>query len=467
MNLVNEWFRLVSELRGAFKRKQTFNWVVLILMGLSTRFDLAGVTSFMRCLGLKTRCYNRLLDCFHSTASDLKSLSQHWVRTVLKTPSLLRVNERIVLVGDGVKAPKSGKKMPGVKTLHQESDNNSKSEFILGHSCQSVSVLAGNSECTLAVPLTTQIHEGVIFDKKKKVSLLDKMVTMIQDLKINEPFYFVLDAYYAAKNIVEPFLKEDNHIITRLKHNAVAFQPYQSKTPKKGAGRKKLYGTKLHLEKLFLEAPHHYKEASSPVYGEKNVTIRYISTRLLWRPIGKLVQYIAVIHPVRGKILLMCTDTRLSALEVIKLYALRYKIELGFKNSKHTIGAFAYHFWMKCMRRIKKWDGDQDVSQDSEAYQNSVRRKLTAYQCHLQLGAIAQGLLQLISIKCKDQVWQHFGSWLRTIRPNVLPSEMVTRIALQNALPEFLASETEYANLQKFWRDNIDYERSEGLRLAA
>jgi hypothetical protein len=44
---------------------------------------------------------------------------------------------------------------------------------------------------------------------------------------------------------------------------------------------------------------------------------------------------------------------------------------------------------------------------------------------------------------------------------------MVTRIALQNALPEFLVSETEYANLQKFWRDNIDYERSEGLRLAA
>lgn len=38
-----------------------------------------------------------------------------------------------IYVGDGVKASKEAKKMPGVKKLHQESENSSKGEYILGH----------------------------------------------------------------------------------------------------------------------------------------------------------------------------------------------------------------------------------------------------------------------------------------------------------------------------------------------
>jgi hypothetical protein len=33
----------------------------------------------------------------------------------------VRVNGRLILVGDGIKAPKRGKKMPAVKLLHQQS----------------------------------------------------------------------------------------------------------------------------------------------------------------------------------------------------------------------------------------------------------------------------------------------------------------------------------------------------------
>jgi hypothetical protein len=38
-------------------------------------------------------------------------------------PDPPRVNGRRVLVGDGIKVAKSGKKMPGVKLLHQQSDS--------------------------------------------------------------------------------------------------------------------------------------------------------------------------------------------------------------------------------------------------------------------------------------------------------------------------------------------------------
>jgi hypothetical protein len=63
-------------------------------------------------------------------------------------------------------------------------------------------------------------------------------------------------------------------------------------------------------------------------------------------------------------------------------------------------------------------------------------------------------------------VWQYFGSWLRTIRPDVCPSEMVVAIALRNTLPEFLADSTCDPNFTKFIQENLDIERAEGIRLS-
>jgi hypothetical protein len=41
-----------------------------------------------------------------------------------------------IFIADGLKVPKEGKKMPAVKALHQESQDNSKPAFIMGHSFQ-------------------------------------------------------------------------------------------------------------------------------------------------------------------------------------------------------------------------------------------------------------------------------------------------------------------------------------------
>ena len=36
----------------------------------------------------------------------------------------LRINGRCIVVGDGIKVPKRGRKMPAVKLLHQQSESN-------------------------------------------------------------------------------------------------------------------------------------------------------------------------------------------------------------------------------------------------------------------------------------------------------------------------------------------------------
>jgi hypothetical protein len=70
-----------------------------------------------------------------------------------------------------------------------------------------------------------------------------------------------------------------------------------------------------------------------------------------------------------------------------------------------------------------------------------VRRKLGACHRHIQIGLIAQGLLQCLAIHHPRLVWSSFDSWLRTIRPGVAPSELVTAAALRNWLPDFSCNE--------------------------
>ena len=76
-----------------------------------------------------------------------------------------------------------------------------------------------------------------------------------------------------------------------------------------------------------------------------------------------------------------------------------------------------------------------------------------------------QGVLQVISLTLHKEVWLCFGSWLRTIRPNVLPSEAVVMKALRNKVSEFLASDQLDTGIAKFIIEKIDFTRSEGLRM--
>ena len=71
----------------------------------------------------------------------------------------------------------------------------------------------------------------------------------------------------------------------------------------------------------------------------------------------------------------------------------------------------------------------------------------------MQLGAIAQGLTQYLSMTAYQKVWRSFGSWLRTIRPDVLPSEAVVASAMRHTVHEFLADPGEGTILAKFIAD--------------
>src|SRR6201993_4985917 len=169
LSLWGIWWNAIFLLRPAFSRLRSFMWFATIVAGLTVRVELLGVTSIARALNLPPNLYTKLLKNFHSSGLKLDRLSALWTQAVLRLfPSPLRVNGRLVLVGDGIKIPKRGRKMPAVKLLHQQSESNTKPDYIMGHSLQAVVGLVHAAQSVFSVPLAVRIHEGLVWSNRDK-----------------------------------------------------------------------------------------------------------------------------------------------------------------------------------------------------------------------------------------------------------------------------------------------------------
>lgn len=450
MTLWIAWMEAVRSLRPACQRSRTFLWMLLTLIGLCCRLDLAGVTSYVRVLGLRPEAYHRFLHLFHSKGLDLDKLTAGWVKLCLTLFKPVCAGSRLICLADGIKAPKEGKLMPAVKSLHQQSASNSKPEYIMGHSFQAISLLVQSASGDVAaVPLMSRIHEGLVFSNRDSRTLLDKLAVLMFSIAnfLGRKILLVADAYYASGKLIAQLLSNGHQLVTRTKSNAVAYLPVPTPQHRR-RGRPRIYGKKVPLKELaqddaaFISAP-------SPVYGENNVTLHYRCLDLMWRPAARIMRFVIVRHPHRGTIFLLSTDLTLDPLEILMLYAYRFKIELGFRQGIHVLGAYAYHFWMSGMKPLKRGDGDQYLHRTSDAYRAAIRRKMAAFHVHVQLGCIAQGLLQHLSLNYAAEVWLCFRSWLRTMNPALPPSELVVANALRSAIPRFFSSSQLHPKLKK------------------
>jgi len=464
MTLWIEWFRCIRFLRPACARQRTFLWIILAVQGMSIRSDLAGVTSFIRAGFLRAGAYRHLLHLFHSSAVRLETLTALWVRLVCAVFQPLRCGEYLLLTADGLKVPKEGRKMPGVKSLHQESADNTKPEYIMGHSFQAVGMLV-KAPCTkvFSVPLASRIHEGLVTSNRDRRTLLDKLAALVLPLAalLDHKVILLVDAYYASRKVIGPLLASGHHLVTRVRSTAVGYEePCPAGAPRRG--RPSLYGSGVRLKTCW-KRDLEFVAAPSPVYDERGVVIRYLALDLLWRPLGRLVRFVFVDHPSRGRIILMTTLLSLGPLEVIRLYGLRFKIEVSFKSALHTLGSYAYHFWMRDMTPIRRGGGNQYLHRESDGYREQVRRKLRAYHLHVQLGCIAQGLLIHLGVNFRAGVWSHFRSWLRTMDPSRPASEQVSAQALRSTFCEFLLAMPPEGKLGKFITANLDFSRIAGF----
>lgn len=92
-----------SEFRSCFSRIAAYNWFFIMITGLMVRFDSLGVTSFIRALSLDHRFYESLLHFFRSNAFSTEKLKLRWHKIVFRHAPFIRLNGRILILGDGTK----------------------------------------------------------------------------------------------------------------------------------------------------------------------------------------------------------------------------------------------------------------------------------------------------------------------------------------------------------------------------
>jgi hypothetical protein len=144
--------------------------MTLALVGFSIRGDLLGVTSFVRACFLGDTKYRRLLHFFHSPALPLQKLTALWVQLAFRWFSPVTFGGYALLIADGLKVPKEGKKMPAVKSLPQESENDSKAAFIWAIPCRrSDGSCTGRSARSFTCPWPDQPFQGADFQANRLI----------------------------------------------------------------------------------------------------------------------------------------------------------------------------------------------------------------------------------------------------------------------------------------------------------
>ena len=421
--------RILASLRPAFSRQRTFLWFSCAVVAFLTRPRIDAVTGMAAALGGGERLYMRLLDFFASSAVCQIRLGALWGGFLLRHRRAVRIGNRVLLAVDGTKAPHSGRRMPGVKRLHQSATTNTKPEYITGHSMQSIAVLWRSLAGVAAIPLFTRILEGLKACPRDGRSQIDRLPDYLARLLGHTPFYLVADAYYAVGKFAKAIRSMNGHLITRARGNAVAYlAPKDVGARKRGRPRK--YGKKVRLHDL-AKNKDGYVQADSPLYGETGVTLLYKEAVLVWRPLEGPVKFVIVRHPHRGKgaVFLMTTDLDLSPLDVIMAYGLRFKIEVAFKSAVHSIGSFAYRFWTGALPKARRIGGDRYTHRMRRELSKRVWEKFESYHVFLQVAAIAQGITQILAAEMPEKVGEEDTEYRRTVI--ALPSEATVKRALE------------------------------------
>ncbi len=423
----------IMSFRECFSRKATFNWFAVIVVGLMVRTDNLGVTSVIRSLNLE-RSYVCLIGFFRSKAWSLKGLSVKWCEIVKEYAPLERHDGRVILVGDGVKQSKEGRRMPGVKRHHQESENTGKASNIYGHLFGGVGIVAGRKGKIFCIPLALRLQDGVktIFgwceETERQASHVVEMIRLACDTaKSFGKAILLLDRYFLTVPALEALIEADPdgcvHIVTKAKSNCVAYLPAGDRTGRRG--RPRLKGTAVKLSELFSSARDAFINADISLYG-KMEKVSYYCVDLLWgKGLYRKLRFVLVeIGDVRS--ILVSTDLSLTAIDIIQLYGRRFSIESMFREMKQVICSFGYHFWSKSMPKLnrfrKKTDPDPINSVVSQHDRVRILLAIKATEGFVFCCVVAIGLMQILSLCFFDTVEVHRLRFLRTYRSD-LPSE--------------------------------------------
>ena len=422
-----------------FSRSSTWLLFCAIVIGFMGTGEMIGVTSLCRFWLLDEAGYYRLLHFFRSKAYVYGELLNAWQDFVARQNQSVKVAGRAVLIGDHTAAVKDGRRMPGVVSMRESSETQSKPSYFRGQSWGGIGILIGSLSACFCCPLQLQIHQGWAHlglteevESKCRLKLTDRLVAMAIHFAVtnNCLCYLVLDAFFSTGGIFQAcnyysilHKKRWIEVLVKAKNSYVGYFPAPPK-PASQPGPQPLYGEKVCLTECF-DHLHLFETVSCLVYG-KTESIRVMTLTLLWRPIADQLLFIFAVTS-KGPIVLMSSDLTLSAVNAVELYCARTRIEIMFSVLKHLIGAFKFRFWTKKLpKHSRRPFSNRNLKTPQPEGIAAVQACWQAYETFVLCASIALGLLQLIALNYQDTIWSEHRLYLRT-QSRDLPSEKTVK----------------------------------------
>jgi len=270
-----------------------------MVQSLSFSFLHRSLSSFTRFLGQNVWTLEEVAET---------ALEQFFHRLRIKAHSVL-----FVIVDDTI-IQKSGKKIPGC-AWHRD---HAQKTYVFGHQWVLFALLYKEFLLPLWAKLYHPKGTKGCGPFQTKITMAKRMLQTFR-LPIPCKVYLLADSWYWAKELAQLCRKYGYHMISQLKTTSVVFM----------SGNK----TKLTTLSTIISA---YREVSVFVYG-KNKTLKIARFVGIIQGLGKVA--VVVVKEKRKKTsYLVSTNLHLSALDIVKYYAKRWKIEQMIKDLKQRLG---------------------------------------------------------------------------------------------------------------------------------
>ncbi len=289
----------------------------------------------------------------------------------------IKAHPVLFLIVDDTIAKKTGKKMPGC-SWHKDG---ARKPHVFGHQWVLFALLYKDFLLPLWAKLYHPKGTKGCGPFRTKIQLVKKMLHSLR-LPIPCKIYILADGWYWGKPLARFCRKCGYHMISQLRSNSAFFID----------GKR----TKVITLSTIRSA---YQEVSFPFYG-KHRTLKIARFIGLIKDFGKVA--IVVIKEKRKKTrYLVSTNLHLSALDIIKYYAKRWKIEQMIKDLKQRLGFGDYQvrnlqaiqrhvalvllsYCVLILLKILHWLRDKHLSLDL-----SIRRLAFLVRRHILLESIS------------------------------------------------------------------------------
>jgi len=238
-----------------------------------------------------------------------------------------RCDKELIAAFDPTYIPKSGKQTFGLGKWWSGTRQRALKGLEIG--CLAViDVTAGTALSLEAVqtPSPEALQAEQLKLTSHYVSIINKRIDVLKTMGVK---YLVADGYFMKHDFIEPLTKEELHVITKMRPDANLRYPYNG-VKVKGRGRPKLYDGKVDCSCIDKRRIRKFDEDEQAVYY----------SGIVYSIALKRMVRIVYMQDKQSNCyqLLVCTDTQLSAEQILHYYRLRFQIEFLIRDAKQYCG---------------------------------------------------------------------------------------------------------------------------------